>query len=393
MFPAVVVLNGRLHDKQFFLGGMTFSSYLCGIVKLNYIIMNREEKVIHLYTVEKKSINKIRAELRCDKKWISEVLRNAGVQLRHRVTWDQRNPSKEETEKFQLLYDSGKSLEEIGDITGWSKNTVSKYLEAKLESRPYIGVDKVLEIQRLYKELGSSRKVAQQLGVSKYTVLQYAKDVNDPSSYRKYTCNSNFFDDIDCQNKAYWLGIMITDGSISSSDNSVTLSSTDEGMLKAFIKVLESDYPISIYERSKENPKWKDTYVVRIFDEHLKDTLIKQGVNPNKVRNVSFPQHLDKALRRHFIRGMFDGDGSVWITEKGRPGFSITGYLPFMAEVQEVLIKEAGVTKTKLAQRKEYSGDIRYGGKENLQKLYDYLYKDARCFLKRKRDKFKEIVE
>lgn len=351
--------------------------------------MRQVELITRLFN-EGRSIEAISRELKVDKKKVSAVVKAPKGSYKNKSTF----VTDEEREQMVSLYKSGKKITEIMGITGRSYESVARYLgDIRKVSGRATRKTTIDKIKEFYHKGGlSSNEVAKKLGISKTTVLKYLENTRQPSSYRQYVCDSHYFDVIDTPAKAYWLGIMFTDGNVSKHTNAVSLNSTDKGMLEAFIKVLNSDYPIYTNERSKKNPKWKDTYALRIYDEHLKNTLIKKGVVPNKTKNLSYPKWLSSELNSHFIRGLFDGDGSVW-SSSGRGYFSITGYLPFLEEVQEVLIQEAGVNKTKLAPRKESSGDIRYGGKVPMKQLYDYLYKDARYFLRRKKEKFEEFLD
>ncbi len=349
------------------------------------------ECVVRLYK-EGKSVNQIYKCTDVSKPVISFLLRQAGFTVKSYKGENSNSPSKEEVNKFISLYKAGKNASEIGRELGYSYKTVLNYLEKEglRETKPNVTSKEIAEINTLYQSGLSSYAIADKLGISKTTALYHIEETR-PYGPIPTKVNSDFFEEIDNQDKAYWLGIMYADGNVSSGDNSITLSVTDEGMVKAFKQVLASEHNIYTRERSKENPKWKDAYTLTIFNAKLRGDLIKHGCIPNKTDSVQLPA-LEPELYRHFIRGIFDGDGSVWTTGN-RGYFSITGYLPFLDKLQDIIVAEAGVSKTKLAERKPDFGDIRYGGKAPMKQLYDYLYRDARYFLRRKRDKFKEIIE
>jgi len=360
--------------------------------------MNREEKVIHLYTVDKRSINSICKELRCDKRWISEVLKNRGVELRHKTGWSQKPPSKEEIELFKSLYKDGLNLKEISSKTGWSGNSVKKYIGDIFEEGPKnLTEDTQAKIQDLYKSGLSSREVATKLGISKTSVLKFVDNTREPSSYRKHEVDEYFFNKIDTEEKAYWLGYLFADGSNNTKNGQIYFSQSekDKEAVYAFKKAISSEHPVTPYTKGSSYSDGTIQYRFQVTSRIMSDDLAKHGCIANKTGCLKYPD-IDQSLNSHFIRGLFDGDGSVWITG-GKGGFSITGYIPFLMQVQEVLIAEAGVANTKIAIRRPDRnpdfGDIRYGGKAPMRQLYDYLYKDAKHFLRRKKEKFATFLD
>lgn len=360
--------------------------------------MNREELIIHLYTVEKKSINAIRDVVGGEKKNVSKVLRDNGIEFRVKTGWSQKTPSTEEISLFEKLYKEGKSSVDIGTITGWSYKTVLKYLDDSLvNGTPNLNEEQIQEIKALYNKGYSSRRVAEETGVSKTTVLKFVEDKAAPSSFRIYSVNEDFFNTVDSEKKAYWLGYMYADGSNDEKSGRISLSQSDKdkSAVYAFKTALEAEHPV--YEAvakggySKKNSL---VYTLSINSRKLSDALAKLGCVSNKTYKLSLPE-LPTSLLPHFIRGVFDGDGSVWVSGS-RGYFSITGYVPFLEQLQEVLIRDAQVNKTKINLRRPNEssdyGDIRYGGKAPMKQLYDYLYKDAKYFLRRKKEKLEEIL-
>ncbi len=74
--------------------------------------------------------------------------------------------------------------------------------------------------------------------------------------------------------------------------------------------------------------------------------------------------------------------------------FNITGAETFIKPLQSFLIENLNFTLTKLNYRKGFGSvvaTLEYSGRNNLKKLYNFMYKDAHYFLKRKKDKFEEI--
>ena len=62
---------------------------------------------------------------------------------------------------------------------------------------------------------------------------------------RKYNFDENFFDKIDTEEKAYWLGFIYADGAIFKRTLSIRLSTKDIHHLEKFKKILNTDAAIS----------------------------------------------------------------------------------------------------------------------------------------------------
>lgn len=208
--------------------------------------------------------------------------------------------------------------------------------------------------------------------------------------------DQNVFDQIDTEEKAYWLGFIYADGNISSHKENkkkrytfdLTLSSKDINHLYKFQKFLKSNKEpkTSIagnkfkYERSK----------ISLSNKHLWNTLNNYGCVPKKSLLLEFPNEeifVDKSLIKDFIRGYFDGDGCISYSNKEHTDMciSILGTDKFLNKLQEYLPLEK---KNKILKTKNiYSLSFqRSRGKYVL----NYLYKNAKIFLDRKEIRYKE---
>ena len=123
--------------------------------------------------------------------------------------------------------------------------------------------------------------------------------------------NEHIFDQIDSEEKAYWLGFIFADGYISSSPLREEVKSVYQFELSLGLKDqehLEKFRNFMKYEKSLIT----DTYRCRftLANKHLWTTLNYYGCTPNKSLTLKFP-NIPKELIRHFIRGYFDGDGCI----------------------------------------------------------------------------------
>lgn len=125
--------------------------------------------------------------------------------------------------------------------------------------------------------------------------------------------------------------------------------------------------------------------------------MAKLGCVPNKSLVLKFPteEQVPKHLISHFIRGYFDGDGSVSKYAKNIK-VNFTGCTNFITSLRDYLASIKVVPQNKLnfgkdKERKAFCM-MEWNGKRNCKSLYNYMYKDATIFGNRKYNKFKEII-
>lgn len=217
---------------------------------------------------------------------------------------------------------------------------------------------------------------------------------------RKHTVNHHYFDQIDSEEKAYWLGFLWADGSISktatrcSGKNRLTLSQKIKEIkhLKKFADALHSDSSIQIREPM---PNQKIA-VLHINSRLLCESLENIGYG-NKQDRLNIPK-MPKKLLRHFIRGYFDGDGCLSIYEQKvkqwtihRQEWSLTGPQRLIENIRDILNQQTTVSpsvKIKTYARTNKAVSLRYGKKADIDTLYHYLYDDATIYLDNKHQKF-----
>lgn len=105
---------------------------------------------------------------------------------------------------------------------------------------------------------------------------------------------------------------------------------------------------------------------------------------------------MDKGLYKHFIRGYFDGDGSIILpTPKSRvTKFKITSsnkdFLVFCKE----LFEKIGCYNIKIDYPKNnLAASLYIQNKPSIKLIYDYLYSECNYCLKRKYDKMKYVAQ
>lgn len=226
---------------------------------------------------------------------------------------------------------------------------------------------------------------------------------------RKYTFNHDYFKEVDTEEKAYWLGFLVADGSMSSSTSAVTLSQStkDKHHLQKFLDAIESDYVIEDYINNSNLTKQKhEMSRVVISSRRFHNHLIDKGMKPLKSNNEEKP-NIKEEYYKHFIRGYFDGDGTIscgirkrthnWktqttYTEKIWAGGSILGGEDFLEGLSKVVFKNTG-HKLKVSRKsKNENVSIISFADGTLKDIMNWLYENSTVYLDRKKEKFEEYL-
>jgi hypothetical protein len=259
------------------------------------------------------------------------------------------------------------------------------------------------EVVALYRQGKGSTFIAKEYSVSEPCIRRclrrYSVEIKPPSGYRKYTINHKYFDLIDSEDKAYILGFFAADGYNNTTRGMIRikLAIKDLPILDAISSKVGSNRPIATDFRSSENINWQDQSVLTINSRHLSQQLEKLGFGSNKTHLVKFPDYLPTHLESHFIRGVFDGDGSIshsLIKRKNEAykqyAATITGNRPLVSRIGEILLNN-NISSTLSKRHKERDNDIftiTVSGRLQIKRLYKYFYSGANLFLGRKKNGF-----
>lgn len=267
------------------------------------------------------------------------------------------------------------------------------YTKEKIDKIRYLYEEKLLSTIDIGKIIGmgewSVRRVLHKIGVKVRSKFAFSK---------KYSIDESFFEKIDTEVKAYFLGWMYSDGCVYSSKKGymfhLTLNKKDMSVLRLFRRVLKTKTPI-------HKCKNKNTYGFYVWSKKMYFDLINLGCVPRKSLILQFPPKnlIPEDLMRHFIRGYFDGDGSICFSRKRmRAEARIVSSLKFCQEFEQLLIKSLEITKFyhhKIVYSKvdklPYCS-IGMGSCDNIKKFYDYMYKNCKFSLKRKKYIFEKYL-
>jgi hypothetical protein len=235
----------------------------------------------------------------------------------------------------------------------------------------------------------SGHKIAKKLNISSWTTYKILSNKKDDAAtiakgYVDYTCNESVFEHIDTREKAYWVGFLAADGNITERCLRIRLAKKDLDHLEKLKTFLCSDHPIRNYVVDGH-----DCCDLAIHSKKIVSDLIAHGFSYNKTWSLSVPK-IDQLLLSSYILGVFDGDGSFARNGKGGARFSLSGCEDHLNQIQQVLIHNCSLSKTKL-----YKGSgcylLEYQGRFQIKRICDFMYRDINVFLARKRNVVKEL--
>lgn len=254
-----------------------------------------------------------------------------------------------------------------------------------------------LKICELYKTM-PIKKIVKEVKLPLYTVSAVLKKHNYKfKSCEHHNVNSkidrNYFDKIDTEQKAYFAGLMLADGNIQESNNKyecrINLKKEDGYILDEFKKELKAIYPI----REIIAPSGSAQKVFSFYGKSLVEGLKKIGVVEHKSGNTNLTQNIPEEFMRDFLRGFFDGDGSIFnTTSKDSWGISIAVDKQMAVDLQ-IYFKEVLNVDTQISKGNGKIYALRTAKYNNVKKIMDYLYKDANTYFIRKHERYESMLK
>lgn len=247
-------------------------------------------------------------------------------------------------------------------------------------------------IKKHYNDM-TSTEIAKQIGCSRGQVLNIwmKNNLKGKDKSRQYYFDFNYFEEINTPNKAYILGFIASDG------NLYKRNENRQGQVQFCLHEQDIDILHKIQEELKSNkPLIKRTntkgtyYTLTFVSDKMFNDLLNIGLMPNKtkilnIKNLKIP----KQYKIDFIRGYFDGDGSI-VFNKSKSNFikpccfsvSIAGYKDNLLSINDILSDydielkfTADKRKNKYSESDKYQfGALRTASNINLYKFLKTIY-------------------
>lgn len=263
--------------------------------------------------------------------------------------------------------------------------------------------EQLLDIRESYINGESSVKIGKRYGISHKPILKELHnmgiEVDQKRFVRKYKLNESFFDNINTPNKAYIMGLLHSDGSnnIDKSTISISLQEDDKDILEQIRLEVNSEKPLEYLDYSDKHDfgyTYKNQYRLLLFSKHMCEELNNKGITPNKSLTIGFPNWLNTNLIPHYVRGVYDGDGSIYRSYRNDNNLPITVTITatesFCKVLKDICKKELNISAG-IYDASCHNGITKVftlSGRNIAKKFLDWIYQDADLFLQRKYDRY-----
>lgn len=302
----------------------------------------------------------------------------------------------------------GKTYEEISDIYNTTKTNVYKTIKAYKQQ---YGIDsrltlyewlklkgKIKDIIERYQAGESMDKICLDYNVSERTVAAWLNKENvkirDTGIISRI--DQTIFNCIDSEIKAYTIGLITADGSVSKKGSTISITVTkDDGYILSNINKLLLEGNGNIVESHKTDDKPR--LVLQFNGKHLKEMLATHGIVPNKTYILDkLSNKIPQELYHHYIRGLFDGDGvCAYYTSHDKRKAVRIGYCAhekeFTNNYLNFLHDKLGLPKNKVFNTGG-CWQCSWGAYNDIEKFYNYIYQNATIYLGRKQKKMHDYL-
>jgi hypothetical protein len=249
--------------------------------------------------------------------------------------------------------------------------------------------EEVQDMVRSYRQGESAQSVAKRYGTS-YQVIQpvlvkqgiLLRSRREAS--RRQTFDAHYFQWIDTEEKAYWLGFLTADGCVTKGKSpgdspriTVHLGKKDYEHLCKLKKALQASQMISVNEHSCS---------FTIFSSEMAADLALHGILPKKTFSTK-PVQVVSHLERHYWRGIIDGDGTF---SRSGDALALVGDYDVILAFQTLVLSHCPEVKATIRKAENiFSLSIR---RQATKFLLQFLYESATIYLDRKYERVQRIL-
>lgn len=259
--------------------------------------------------------------------------------------------------------------------------------------------EEIQDIIQSYLNGESSVKIGKRYNIDHKPILKLLKkngvyvDKLARRFHRQYALNEEYFDDIDTPDKAYIFGFLMADGNNNPSKQTISMALQEEDryILEEMRIKIGSEKTLDFIDYTNKHDfgyTYKNQWRLNLFSKKFCEVLAEKGMVPNKSYCLQFPTCIPEKLLSHFVRGYFDGNGSISSTSTA---ISITSTKSFCETLNDLLCEHLDI-HGRLNEASNHNG-ITYTyiitKISDVIKFLDWIYKDAQMYLIRKYVKYK----
>jgi hypothetical protein len=259
----------------------------------------------------------------------------------------------------ELYVEQEQSLQEIADRFGCTRTLILYVMKRH-------GIPR-----RTHSE---ARRNALRDGKIRYTIRSPGGELRSVK-HQRTSLNERFFRGWSPE-MAYVLGVFYTDGCLSVSRTgyrTATISQKEPELLEKCLALMRCDAPLRY---DPNNSPVGGLHTIAINDQGVCSDLVAMGLHPRKSRTIQFPD-APPQLHRHFIRGCWDGDGSICKKRGGSPSSWTASYVSgspaFIRGIHDSLVK-LGLPRAKIYRRRDAHVFSMYWRGRRCGKLFHILY-------------------
>lgn len=314
--------------------------------------------------------------------------------------------SKQQLDEIIRLYQSGIPPLKIGEQFGIKNNSVTRIIrKSQLPRTQLIQVSSgdIKQIIADYSAGISSEVIAKKLNIDGSTVCRILKRNGvairpATENKRKYKIDQDFFEIINTEEKAYFLGLMYADGNLSKGGTGIKicLQEEDKDILEKFSNIIYGFVKMYQGEGTLEDGTIRTYFTFPIYCQKTHQDLVKLGCPPDKTFDIRFPTKdiVPEDLLVHFIRGYLDGDGCICNADPGKPVIDITSNYEFVYKLHQYLTDKLSIyIQLYRSNRNEKTGNIQIAGFEKNKVFLEYLYRNATVYMSRKYQYYLDMLQ
>lgn len=255
------------------------------------------------------------------------------------------------------------------------------------------------KIISMYTKRRPMERIEKETGLSAKKITKFLKEKKLWTGHKSlsYYFDEFFFDKIDTEEKAYWLGFIYADGYLTSNTNAIgiELDAKDKEHLEKFKNAIQAELNVKIYHKnSTYGPQTNCRFM--IHSKHMHSILLSHYKSVHKTFEGEFPK-IDKELERHLIRGFFDGDGSLTYSQKkdyskylATPSVGFIGTKETLEYIEN--ITHMSWHWSKRMKNNTNNFQICCGNVSQVLSFLHYMYDDATIYLDRKYERFQFVL-